>query len=152
MCRDLTARKQAEASSWKNQQLMQFLLKSSPIVFYTCNIAKGHSFTYVSPSVEELFGYKPESITDTPTFWLLHVHLDDRDQIQFNRISNLIEGRKELEYRVLWPDRSVHWIHLMGELISDDSGSPVRMAGVLSDVTAQKKIRVAPLREANQLS
>jgi hypothetical protein len=28
----------------------------------------------------------------------------------------------------------------------------VRMAGVLSDVTAQKKIRVAPLREANQLS
>ena len=57
-----------------------------------------------------------------------------------------------MEYRVLWPDRSVHWIHLMGELISDDSGSPVRMAGVLSEVTSRKKLRVAPLREANQVS
>ena len=279
MCRDITALKQAEASSWKNRQLMEFLLKSSPIVFYTCNIEMGYSFTYVSPSVEELFGYKPETITDTSAFWRLNVHPDDREHIQFNRVSDPQEGRKELEYRlklpdgsyrwvadshilvqdehgkpnlligrwtdiherkvaeiklalkeeslraslncaklatwgwlintgemsfsgrieeklgsnkkhladfsdfcnathpedhesllntfrqclvkdetldmeyrVLWPDRSVHWIHLMGELISDDSGSPVRMAGVLSDVTAQKKLRMAPLREANQMS
>ena len=279
VCRDITELKQAEASSWKNQQLMEFLLKSSPIVFYTCNIEKGNLFTYVSPSVEELFGYKPDTITDTPAFWRAQIHPDDHDQIQFNRVSDLKEDRVELEYRlklldgnyrwisdshimvadedgkpnlmigrwtdiherkvaetkltleeeslraslkcaklttwgwsintgemsfsgqikekfgsdkkhladfsdfcntthpedhealldtfrqclvkdealdmeyrVLWPDRSVHWIHLMGQLISDDFGSPIRMAGVLSDVTDQKKLRVAPLRQANQMS
>lgn len=44
----------------------------------------------------------------------------------------------DMEYRILWPDNSVLWIHLAGELANDDSGSPVCMAGVPSDLKAKK--------------
>jgi PAS domain S-box-containing protein len=271
MFRDISARKQAEVNSRKSQRLMEFLLHSSPIVFYTCNVNSGFPVTYVSPNVEKLLGYKPETITSAAAFWPRHIHPDDRDHMQSSRISRLKEGTEELqyrlrladgsyrwvadsrtmvndengqphllighwtdmharkeaesnlalkeerlsislkcanlatwdwvinsgeitwsgqineklgfsgklaadfddfsaiahpedrevllaafrqclvqdesldiEYRVVWPDKSVHWIHLIGELINDEAGSPVRMAGVLFDITAQKQLRVAP--------
>ncbi len=58
----------------------------------------------------------------------------------------------DIEYRVVWPDKSIHWIHLKGELINDDIGNPVRMAGVLADISDQKYIRAVPLGEAKLAS
>ena len=279
MFRDISALRTAEAVSFKSQQLMEFLLESSPIVFYTCDAGKGYSVTYVSPNVESMFGYKPGTIVDASAFWLRHIHPDDYDQVQLSRQSTqnpcrveleyrlkmadgsyrwvsdsqtvihdervntrlligrwtdiherkvaetelslkeeslraslkcaklatwgwlintgemswsgqvdeklgvwkegletfesfcaithpedrqelmntfrqcLVESRMlDIEYRVLWPDKSIHWIHLMGEVIADASGSPFRVAGVLSDLTEQKQLHLAPQRVANQVS
>jgi PAS domain-containing protein len=54
----------------------------------------------------------------------------------------------DLELKIQWADNSNHWIHLTGELISDEYGSPLRMVGALTDVTTQKQLRVAPSRHA----
>jgi two-component system cell cycle sensor histidine kinase/response regulator CckA len=50
---------------------------------------------------------------------------------------------------VLWPDRSVHWLHSKGAVFLDASGRPVRSTGVVLDVTERKQAESA-LRESEE--
>jgi len=42
------------------------------------------------------------------------------------------------EYEIMWPDGSVHWISAHGRARYDNQGKPVKMVGVLSDITELK--------------
>jgi light-regulated signal transduction histidine kinase (bacteriophytochrome) len=44
----------------------------------------------------------------------------------------------ENEYRVIWPDGSLHWILDIGKSYFNPAGKPVRQMGVSMDITAQK--------------
>jgi PAS domain S-box-containing protein len=269
--RDINEQKQFEINSRYYKQMMEYLLQASPVVFYACSPTGNLPITFVSPNVEELFGYKPESIMNSAAFWPLHIHPEDReciepaeesmrqnDEVRLEYRLKLnddsycwvadsrvlvrdesgdphlligswesIEERKQREleldldkerlriglrcaelaswdwvintgevtwsenmteqlgfpeallsdfdhfttaahpedrdgirdafreslvydqpisyqYRIIWPDKSIHWIHLKGEFVNDDGGSPVRMTGVMEDITAQKQLHEAP--------
>ena len=43
------------------------------------------------------------------------------------------------EFRVAWPDGSIHWLLGKGSVFLDDSGQPVRIAGVNLDITERKQ-------------
>jgi len=43
-----------------------------------------------------------------------------------------------VEYRVFWPDGSIHWISTTGTDILDEEGNPVRVTGVNCDITDRK--------------
>ena len=42
------------------------------------------------------------------------------------------------EYRVIWPDGSLHWILARGQVIVDERGAPLRMLGIVLDITERK--------------
>ena len=44
-----------------------------------------------------------------------------------------------MEYRVQWPDASLHWLEGRGRVLIDESGKPWGVAGVCMDITARKK-------------
>src|SRR3972149_3595680 len=52
-----------------------------------------------------------------------------------------LDGEKELdtEFRVLWPDKSIHHIKAKALVQRDASGRPVRMLGTNWDITARKR-------------
>ena len=43
------------------------------------------------------------------------------------------------EFRVLWPDGSVHWLASQGGLSRDESGRVIRLSGVNIDISARKE-------------
>ena len=43
-----------------------------------------------------------------------------------------------VEYRVTWPDGSVHWIHAAGMPTYDEQGMPQKVIGVTAEITEQK--------------
>ena len=45
----------------------------------------------------------------------------------------------EPEYRVVWPDGSVHHLTARGRSVRDDSGRPLRINGIIWDVTERKQ-------------
>ena len=65
------------------------------------------------------------------------IHVDDRDRMQAavrESIANNIGY--DIDYRCVWPDHSVHWVQVNGQLEHDAQGRPVRMVGVSRDITS----------------
>jgi len=54
------------------------------------------------------------------------------------------------ESRVVWPDKSIHWVRVEGKVFYDTTGKAVRILGTLLDITEQKKSKEA-LAESEQL-
>jgi len=44
----------------------------------------------------------------------------------------------DIEYRVVWPDSTVHWVHVSGRPIQAPDGTALGMAGVSLDITDRK--------------
>jgi HD-GYP domain-containing protein (c-di-GMP phosphodiesterase class II)/PAS domain-containing protein len=88
------------------------------------------------------------------------VHPDDRDYV-LQRHEQLLEGGPgDIEYRVVWPDGSVHVIFGRATVVRDAQGRAVRVYGTNLDVTERKRAeekiqqqieRLTGLREVDQL-
>jgi PAS domain S-box-containing protein len=80
------------------------------------------------------------------------LHPDDRqrvDEVLGRALHPASDGFFECEYRLLWPDGSLHWQVTRGSVYFEDQGSgrvPVLMRGILIDVTDRKRMEEA-LRE-----
>lgn len=57
----------------------------------------------------------------------------------------------DVECRNIWPDGSVHWIHVRGQAVYDRDGTPLRFAGVSLDVTEHKQIEESLREETRTL-
>ncbi|MGN6621863.1 MAG: ATP-binding protein [Sphingomonas sp.] len=68
------------------------------------------------------------------------VHPDDRERMQA-AVRQAIDGVADydIQYRCLWPDGSLHWVHVNGRAEQDATGKPVRMVGVSADITASHR-------------
>ena len=48
-------------------------------------------------------------------------------------------GRLHYFSRLIWKDRTIHWIEARGKVLYDDGGEPVKMIGVSRDITEEKR-------------
>jgi PAS domain S-box-containing protein len=69
------------------------------------------------------------------------VHPDDRERVTAS-VREAIEHKSahQLEYRVSWPDGTVHWLEVRAKLLMDLEGNPWQLSGVCLDVTERKRI------------
>lgn len=68
------------------------------------------------------------------------IHPDDRARMQAAVASSLEVGNDyDIEYRCVWPDGSIHWLHVAGRPEHDPAGRPLRMSGVCQDITDRRK-------------
>lgn len=67
------------------------------------------------------------------------IHPDDRAEMRAAaRATAEGKGDYDIGYRVIWPDRSLHWIEAKGRLRLDAAGRPQTVVGVTADVTDRK--------------
>jgi PAS domain S-box-containing protein len=90
---------------------------------------------------EQLFGLGPGTFPGTYESFLKCVHHDDREPVK-REVARCLALRQDYqqEYRVVWPDGTSHWIEGRARLRCDEHGEPVRMIGVVQDITARKLI------------
>ena len=80
------------------------------------------------------------------------VHPDDRDWVGRRRGELLAgTGSGDIEYRVVWPDGSVHWIFGRATVVRDQSGRPIRVYGTNADITDRKRTEEELARRTQQL-
>ena len=93
-----------------------------------------------SPSLEANFGLVVGSLEDTYEGFLAKVHPEDRESIEQSVIRALSEKADyDVEFRVIWPDNSIHWIAGKGQIYYDENGQAVRMLGINMDITERKR-------------
>ena len=93
-----------------------------------------------SSQLKEIVGYPLEENLTFERF-LESVHTNDRDRVTAAAERSISQRTDtNIEFRVVWPDRSVHWIAARGKAEYDANGKPVCMRGVGLDVTERKEI------------
>ena len=87
-----------------------------------------------------LYGAAKDDFKGVYETWLEHLHPDDKAMADME-IELAIRGEKEFntEFRVLWPDGSVHNVRALAVVVRNDQGVPHRMIGTNWDITEQKK-------------
>lgn len=97
-----------------------------------------------SPQTERLLGLEPGSIAHTYQAWAERVHPDDLAPTQ-DLVQTALVSQDEFsgQYRVLWPDSSLHWLEVYGRVVRDEDGQTLRTVGVLQDITETKQAELA---------
>ncbi len=96
-------------------------------------------FTFVSAQAERLLGYPRRRWLDEPTFWVDHLHPDDRDWAVDLCVRATAAGKAhDFEYRMLAADGRVVWLRDLVSVETAD-GRPVKSRGVMVDITERKR-------------
>ncbi len=132
-----------------NQERLKIAQKASQIGNFEWNI-QTKSVIY-SEEGEALFGLAPGSFGGAYEDWKRCVHPEDRARAEQDVWRATVDGEGASEYRVVWPDGEVHWLHWRGKIYFDENGSPLRMIGVNIDITERKKMEQSLRRQTEAL-
>ncbi len=94
-----------------------------------------------------LYGLEVNNYTGIYETWRSGLHPDDIERSD-SEIRMAIEGEKEFdtEFRVVWPDGSIHNIKALATVQRDDSGNSLHIIGTNWDITDQKKTEAILLK------
>src|SRR6516165_2166083 len=137
IARDITGQKRAEEALRACEERLRLAQWAARIGTFDLNLRTGVDIW--TPETEALYGLPPGGFAGTLTAFENLLHPDDRQRVidfthEMMRTGQPIEG----EWRVVWPDGSVHWIAGRGQVFMNESGEPSRMLGVNIDVTDRK--------------
>jgi PAS domain S-box-containing protein len=104
-----------------------------------------------SDELRRLHGFGSTEFDGKYESWMASIHPGDRPQVH-NSITDAMRrhGEYEVQYRVIFPDKSVHWLEARGRTVVI-AETPVRMLGVAMDVTARRLAEEA-LRGSEKLA
>ncbi len=106
---------------------------------------------YVSPKIEDIFGYPPQEWIDE-IFWSGSIHPEDCDRTLAESEKTDKTGKYfREEYRFRKKDGQYIWIREEASLIKDEHGVPLFWQGFLTDISYQKQVESAISKAKNNL-
>lgn len=91
-----------------------------------------------------LYGIKKDDFAGAYEAWLQGIHPDDRASCdEASRRARSGEQDYDTEFRVVWPDGSLHYLKAYGQVVRAEDGRPLRMTGVNFDITERKQAEQA---------
>jgi PAS domain S-box-containing protein len=139
---DITERIKAQEALRESEARLRLAYQASRMGTFEWNIKTGVN-TW-SRELEEMYGLAPGSFPQTQGAWEDLVHPDDRATAvavvqRAIRTLQPVEG----EWRVKWPDDSIHWIFGRFQVFTDAVGQPASMSGINIDITERVLDRYA---------
>src|ERR1700730_8917717 len=96
-----------------------------------------------TPELEIMYGLSPGRFPGTQAAWEEMVHPEDREKTVRAVDQAMKDGAFEGEWRVVWPDCSVHWLLGRAWVFKDQAGEPERLIGVNIDITDRRRAESA---------
>lgn len=138
IARDITERKRAEEALRASEERLRLAQWAARVGTFDVSIETGEDIW--TPETEALYGLPPGGFGRTLTAFHNLIHPDDRERISELTQEMMRTGQPaEAEWRVIWPDGSVHWIASRGQVLKNEYGESSRMLGVNLDVTERKQ-------------
>ena len=94
---------------------------------------------FLSPSVETLYGRTEQEFIKNPTLWQDLTHPDDKHLINKSIQELLEKGSSVRESRIIKPDGTIIWIIDKSKFIYDGNNNPIRVDGIVSNITDRKQ-------------
>ncbi len=88
----------------------------------------------------KIYGVSEDTFSGVFEAWQAGLHPDDAEKSN-NEVQLALTGEKSLntEFRVIWPDKSIHHIRALAKVERDEKGNPTRMIGANWDITEVKE-------------
>lgn len=138
---DVSERKQAEMALQENEERLRLAVDVAGLGMWDWHIPDNRLVW--TDQCKALFGLPADTGISFEQF-LDTLYPDDRKRIKQTVQRSLDEHIDyNIEFRVTWPDKSIHWIAARGRSFSDAQGSAVRMIGVAVDMTERKLAEAA---------
>ncbi|MGH9900509.1 MAG: PAS domain-containing protein [Pyrinomonadaceae bacterium] len=144
--RDLTERKQVEEALRANQERLALAQEAGRVGTFEWIIPT--DVAVWSREMEALYGLPPGG--GNAKGWRERLHPEDLEEAEAACRRAALTGEIDADWRVIWPDGSVHWLHVRGEADKDEQGRPARMLGGVVDITERKRAEES-LRESQKL-
>jgi signal transduction histidine kinase len=101
-----------------------------------------------SDQLFRIYGREPGTFSPTYQQFLSMVHPDDRDRIEAIHQQAYATGEPyEMVERIVRPDGEVRYLSSNGQVVKDETGTPVRMRGTCIDIT--ERVHAEEEREAH---
>ena len=133
---DISQRKQAEIQIAALLEKLELAARAAHLGVWDWDIPRGVSVW--DDAMYELYGIKKEAGPETFALWVNSMHPDDRARSE-ETITAAQNSKKDYDtqFRIFWPDGSLHWLKAFGHIVHDGEGRPLRMIGVNYDITDQ---------------
>ena len=114
-------------------------LKSSGVGTWSWDVVKNSIFW--DDFIHPLFGLQPGTFPGRYEDFVAMLHVNDRDRV-VQEVARSVEENApfDTEYKVVWPDGSVHVLGSRAKVYRDSAGRPLRMTGVCWDITERKRL------------
>src|SRR5580704_5089183 len=139
MIEDITDKRTAEEALRASEERLRLAQQAAGIGTFERNVQTG--VVTWSSDLEAMYGLPPGGFEGISTaFFHNLIHPDDR-----GRITELVDCALKTaqpttgEWRVLWPDGSIHWIAGRWQVFMNESGEPSRVVGANMEVTGRKR-------------
>ena len=94
---------------------------------------------YWSDELYRIFGRSPQELAPTYNEYLSYIHPDDRDYVD-NAVKKAINGKPySIDHRIILANGEERTVHIQAEVIFDEKNIPIRMKGIVQDITERKK-------------
>ncbi|MBN1573895.1 MAG: PAS domain S-box protein [Deltaproteobacteria bacterium] len=136
VARDVTERRQIEEKLRENEERYRSLVENlNDVVF---NVDLDGNFTYLSPVIEQISGYKAEDFIGKSS--ANFIHPEDLPGF-YEMLKNGMEKKKEsYEFRGIDKNGATRYMSASGRILKKD-GKPVGITGIMTDVTDSRTMR-----------
>ncbi|RFS17896.1 PAS domain S-box protein [Emticicia sp. C21] len=134
IARDITAQKHNERIITENEERLKILIEASDLGTWDLNLITRE--VEYSTRYLEIFGY-PQDAVLTHEQLVAHLHPDDLPVRKRAFEEAYRTGILHYISRLVWKDKSVHWMEGKGKVLYNESGIPYKMMGTLRDITSE---------------
>ncbi|MGA2195620.1 MAG: PAS domain S-box protein, partial [Bryobacteraceae bacterium] len=133
---DVTHQKRAEELLRQSDEWLGFAQRAAAVGIFDADLKTGE--TRVSEGQFLSYGLDPDGKWPSHEEWLKLIHPEDRDGMD-RRLKLALSGAgfPGTEFRVVWPDGSIHWLLSQLKVFFDESGTATREVGVNVDITSR---------------
>ena len=137
MLSDITERKRMEDALHTSEERLQLAADAAKIGIWDWDLSRDERVW--NDRCKAIFGLPGAAAVSYPEV-MDTIHPEDRAKKEQLTLETLAAQKySEIEYRVIWPDGSLHWVLEIGKAYAGADGKPERMAGILMDITRQKQ-------------
>ncbi|MCX6903733.1 MAG: PAS domain S-box protein, partial [Verrucomicrobia bacterium] len=141
--RDVTEQKRVENALHESHSFLEKAQEVAHLGSWSSSLSAEQSLVW-SSEIYRIFGLTEGEFDGKVASFYALVHPEDRDDVYQTSRQAIAQGAAyDTEHRIVRPDGTVRWVHEKAEVVRDPSGQPIRLVGIVQDITERRRAEEA---------